>query len=405
MRVTVRGRLAALVVAGVVAVGVAAGAEAEVVPGQVWPELTGRNLVGETVAIDVPAGSLGIVAFWSIYCKPCVAEISSLIRLQERYGGRVKVYGINTDGELPPARVRAFVERYEKFEKRKINYPLIMDEHNAITKQLGIGFLPAVIAIDAQRRVVGNYAGFDEKDEEEIFAGLEKFIPSQGEAAKEEEWRTFEVQLQVPVCGFYDETGWLADFDGLSDRNAQQDKMAETARDLAVKTALDRALEGLGITLLEVATGDCIKPYGVRLHNAPWKERDPLTNLLNSLNYRKYSEVTETTERWVGADYLIRQKVAIKMADLKEDLERLKVSLKPLTINFVSLNMGLMQRRIFETGVLSQSKFIGRTDFPAYTVYTDQETFIGELEKMDFGGIKVFIDEAGEGVVELEVWR
>jgi len=63
-------------------------------------------------------------------------------RLQEQLGGeKLEVIGINADGELGVARIRTFIGRFEEFEKRKINYPLIFDEEGRISKQLGVGFL------------------------------------------------------------------------------------------------------------------------------------------------------------------------------------------------------------------------------------------------------------------------
>ncbi len=67
--------------------------------------------------------------------------------------------------------------------------------------------------------------------------------------------------------------------------------------------------------------------------------------------------------------------------------------------------MGKVERMLFQEAILAQSKFIGRIDFPAFTVYAGQDTFIAELEKMDFGGMRVFVNDAGSGVVEAEVWR
>jgi len=59
-----------------------------------------------------------VLAFWSIYCKPCVEEISSLIRLQEQLGGdKLEVIGVNADSELGVARIRTFISRFEEFER------------------------------------------------------------------------------------------------------------------------------------------------------------------------------------------------------------------------------------------------------------------------------------------------
>ena len=121
-----------------------------------------------------------MLAFWSIYCKPCVEEISSLIRLQEQVGGEnLEVIGINADSELGLARIRTFIGRFEEFEKRKINYSLIFDEDDSIGKLLGVGFLPTVLSVNLKGQVEKIFMGFEEKSEPEIFAGIRSLLPSE----------------------------------------------------------------------------------------------------------------------------------------------------------------------------------------------------------------------------------
>jgi thiol-disulfide isomerase/thioredoxin len=384
----------------------AAGVRAEVKVGDRLPPISGRNLNGDTLQVEeLTKGSVSLVAFWSVYCKPCVKEISSLVQLSEKYRGRLVVVGINTDGELPPARIRTFVERYEEFEKRKISYPIIFDENNRISKQLGVGYLPTVMALDSEGKVSNLFVGFDEKDEQEILAGIERMLPMAGQVIAEEA-AVFDVQLQVPLCGFYDENGWRESFDGNTDIRKEQDKLASYARELAVKTSLKRGLERLGITPFEnQGSLECMSATGVLLRQDPWKERDSLTNLANALNFRKYVKVLETEERLLATEYCLRQKISVNLLDLKDDVERAGVSLKPGSISFVVINMDAMLRMIFEEAVRTQSRFIGRTSFPAYTIYTTQENFINELQKLDYGGTRIFVNDAGAGVVEVEAWR
>ena len=89
---------------------------------------------------------------------------------------------------------------------------------------------------------------------------------------------------------------------------------------------------------------------------------------------------------------------------LVEDLERIEFSTKPVSITFSVINMDEVKRMKFEQNLLSQSRHIGYSGFPTYTVYASQEVFAEELEDMDFGEMKIFVEEAGSGVVEVEVW-
>jgi thiol-disulfide isomerase/thioredoxin len=382
---------------------------AEVRIGQKLPSITGRNLDGKTVDVDaLYQDNMVILAFWSMFCKPCVAEISSLIDLQEKYRGQVTVVGINTDGELPPARLRAFIERYEKFEEKKINYEIIFDEGNRISRPMKVGFLPTVMAVDREGTVIDSFVGFEEKDAEEIFQGIEDLLPLGKHTFKPEEEVTnvFEVEMTVPVCGFYDESGWRESFYGEGDLDVEMEKTAEVAREMALKEAMNMALERLGVMLYQREKDlDCVKPYGVQLYEDPWNCRDSLTNLLNSLNFRKYTRVLESREEGFGNSYYVKRKVSVNMPELLDELEDLDLTMKPISVTFVVVNLDRVRRMKFEDAILSQSRYVGYTGFPAYTIYTTQEIFAEELEKMDFGGMKVFIEEAGHGIIEVEFWR
>jgi len=380
---------------------------AQVKIGERMPAITGRNLVGKTVDVDSYYGEgVVILAFWSMYCKPCVAEISSLIELQNRYHNRLKVIGINTDGELPPSRVRAFIERYEQFEGKEINYEIIFDEHNQITRQLKVGFLPTVLAVDTDGLLVNSFVGFEEKDEIEILQGLENLLAAAGKPAQVEEVTdVFAVEITLPVCGFYDERGWRDSFYGGTELEEEMERVSRVARELALKQAMKMALEKLGITLYEREyEEDCLAPYGVRLQEDPWKARDCLTNLLNSLRFREYVGLLEREEVHLETAHYLKQKMSVSVPDLIEDLERVEFSTKPISITFSVINMDEIKRMKFEEGLLSQSRHIGYSGFPTYTVYAGQEVFAEEMEEMDFGDMKVFVEEAGSGVIEVEVW-
>jgi thiol-disulfide isomerase/thioredoxin len=375
--------------------------------GQVLPAISGRNLAGDTVAITPPNfDGYSVIVFWSIYCKPCVAEIDSLLRLQEKFGGRIRIVGVNTDGDLGPARIRTFIQRYEEFQKRKISYTVIFDEKNVITKQLGIGILPTVLVVDRAGKIVNLLVGMQEQEDTAILRALEALLPLPAEGAVEETAAEFDIDVTVPVCGFYDEAGWKSSFREKVTRDKEIDRVAVYARELAMKEAMRQALERLGVHLYEEPRVlDCVAPYGVMVREDPWKNRDPLTNLLNSINFRRYAKVQSTSEVAYGTNYHVCQRIVVDLGALENDLDRIRFSIKPITISFVPINMGTLQRMIFEAGVASMSRYLGRTDFPAYTVYASQDTFMAELEKMSFEGIKVFFADAGTGVIEVEIWR
>ncbi len=377
--------------------------------GDVIPAFKGRSLTGEEVDVGALIGKKVLVlAFWSIYCKPCVEEISSLIRLQEQLGGdKLEVIGINADSELGVARIRTFIGRFEEFEKRRINYPLIFDEGGAISKLVGVGFLPTVLSVNLKGQVEKIFMGYEEKSEPEIFAGIRRILPLEGAAVEQsEDAAIFAVESIVPLCGFYDNQGWKGNFQQNYDLPKEIERIAETARRKAIKIALHDALVSLGVNLLqEPLDGGCFRPQGVSLSDDPFKVPDCLSNLLAALPVDKLAKVLETQEDFLGDEYHVTQRVSISLPDLKSELENLKVQFTPRTVTFSVVNLRKMDLARFTRTLARQSKYIGVANFPTYTVYTTTDTFAEEVKRMDFGSLKLFVEETEENRIELEVWK
>lgn len=377
--------------------------------GDTIPAFKGRSLTGEEIDVGALIGrKVLVISFWSIYCKPCVEEISSLIRIQEQMGGSdLQVIGINADSELGLARIRTFIGRFEEFEKRKINYPLVFDEGSAIGKLLGVGFLPTVLSVNLKGQVEKIFMGFEEKSAPEIFAGIRSLLPNEagvGERSAEES--IFAVESIVPLCGFYDNQGWKASFQENYDLPKELERLAEIARRKALKMALRNALVSLGVNLVHDAQSEsCFRPQGVWLPDDPFKTPDCLTNLLAALPVEKLAKVLESQEDFLGNEYRVAQRISVNMPDLKSELENLKIQFAPRTVVFSVVNLRKMDLSRFERTLARQSRYVGLANFPNYTVYTTTETFAEEIKRMDFGGLKLFVEETEENRIELEVWR
>ena len=373
------------------------------------PAFKGRLISGEEIDVGALIGKKVIVlAFWSIYCKPCVEEISSLIRLQEQSGGAdLEVIGVNGDTEVGLPRVRTFMSRFEEFEKRKINYPIIFDENSVISKLLGVGFLPTVLSVNLKGQVERIFMGFEEKSEQEIFAGIRRLLPLEGEGAGEvEEATIYAVQAVQPLCGFYDSRGWKGSFEQNYDLDRELERVAEIARRKALKLALREALVAVGVSLLQSPLGEgCFTPLGVVLPDDPFAITDNLTNLLAALPAERLAKVVESQEEFLAGEYHVTQRVAVSLDDLKGELEKLKVQLTPRTITFSAVNLRRMDQSRFEQALLRQSRYIGFANYPTYTVYTATEVFADEVKRMDFGGVKLFVEEAEGDRIEVEAWK
>lgn len=408
-----RGALAVLCMAALCFSGPLAAAEVanlnRIKEGDALPAFTGRNLDGDTVDVGKLIGEKVVVlAFWSIYCKPCVEEISSLIRLQEEHGGpALEVISINADGELGVSRIRTFVSRFEEFEKKQINYEIIYDENNALSQLLGVGFLPTVLSINLEGKVERMFVGFEEQSEEEIFVGIKALLPSanRGDPYTEEDI-IYDVEAVVPLCGFYGPEGWKGSFSGNRDLDKEKERVAEMARSKATKLILREALIKEGVRLAEdVEADDCFQTYGVNLLEDPMNVRDNLTNLMRELPLNRLVSSLGSEEDFQGREFRVREKATVNVDVLRNFLENLDYRTTPQAVTFSIVNINKLDQSKFEKLLVQQSRYIGTISFPTFTIYTTAEIFAEEMEDMDLEGLKLFIEETTEDSIELEVWR
>ena len=61
------------------------------------PEFSATALDGASVQRDALLGSVVVVDFWATWCGPCVEEIPTLRRIDEKYGNAVRLVGVNLD--------------------------------------------------------------------------------------------------------------------------------------------------------------------------------------------------------------------------------------------------------------------------------------------------------------------
>ncbi len=149
--------------------------------GDVIPAIKARGILGRDVDLRgmVAQRSKILLVFWSMYCQSCVEKFRALVAVQERYGPEgVKIISVNTDGEYGHGveAVRRFIAEFEQKNKVKLNFPVLYDEANPLPQALHIEFLPTIVSVDPDGRVLRIYQQFDESSDETIFAGIEGIV-------------------------------------------------------------------------------------------------------------------------------------------------------------------------------------------------------------------------------------
>jgi peroxiredoxin len=141
------------------------------------PGFHARDIYGTVVCLEdlMRSGRKPLIAFWSVYCKACVQKFNAMIAVQKKYGQQgVTVISVNTDGEYKRGEqeIREFIADYERRHSVTINFPVLYDERNWLPQAMNIEFLPTIVTLDPQSRVLEFYQKFSEVDDEDILRGI-----------------------------------------------------------------------------------------------------------------------------------------------------------------------------------------------------------------------------------------
>lgn len=135
------------------------------------PDFRLVDLSGREVASNAWAGKVLVLNFWATWCPPCIEEMPSFIRAQERlHDDGVQFVGIAVDR---PEDVKAFIADHP------VNYPLLIADTTvvALAKRLGnrLEVLPFTVIFDRRgRRIHSQIGGLSA---EELGAKLEPLLP------------------------------------------------------------------------------------------------------------------------------------------------------------------------------------------------------------------------------------
>lgn len=403
-------------------------AEAEVQPpaapleiGASAPAPLLKDIFGEEINL---AGSIGrtatVLSFWSIYCDSCVDEMLALQKLEDKYRGQdLVIMAVNEDIQVTTERIQRFLERLEKF-RGKITYPLLYDANSQLFNAYGATTLPTLILIDHQGKIAGYYRGFEPENERDLLAAIEKLASRKPEVGSPsttivERSELITVVGEAQLCGFFDENGWRKSFTG----NESLEQELELTRDLAHRDAtrlsVSDALRMLGINLYSRdPVSDCLAGSGIHLDRDPFVTDDALSNLLPLLNHDELFENISQQDLLIEGTWYSSREFRVGVDTLSAELRSLGYLFEPMQITFTYVNMSSLDQKQFLSSLLKQSRFIGRYENQVVTphstsqlfeVYTSSQGFADEILGMDFGELKVFVEEVTPTSLELEVWK
>ena len=124
-----------------------------------------RGLLVKSAKLSDYRGKPLVINVWASWCSPCRAEMASLERLAQRYGGKqFNVIGISTD-DYPDA-ASGFLKQ------AKITFPNYIDNKLFWEHMLGANAIPLTVLVDARGQVVEKIRGVREWDSPQIVKAI-----------------------------------------------------------------------------------------------------------------------------------------------------------------------------------------------------------------------------------------
>jgi thiol-disulfide isomerase/thioredoxin len=142
------------------------------------PEVVFTDMQGKPAGFADLHGRPAVVNLWATWCQPCLREMPSLERLQEKFGDKLTVAAISQDRGGEKA-VTPFLAKLG-LDKVKI----YLDPKSEVGKAFGVRGLPTSVVLDAEGREVGRVEGAAEWDSGEMLAVLEPLVKNAAAPAR-----------------------------------------------------------------------------------------------------------------------------------------------------------------------------------------------------------------------------
>ncbi len=140
-------------------------------PPRPLPELRFVDGEGRPLTLADFRGKVILLNLWATWCIPCIAEMPTLDRLQDKLGGpdfQVIVLSIDIGG-------LAVVEKFYR-ALRLDSLGIYVDKSARARVALGVAGIPTTLLIDRQGREIGRLAGPAEWDSPEAIKAIRRYL-------------------------------------------------------------------------------------------------------------------------------------------------------------------------------------------------------------------------------------
>ncbi len=113
-------------------------------------------------------GKTVLVSFWASWCRPCLEEMPSLVKLKKKYQGQLEILAVNVGEDK--ATIQKFTDNMD------INFPLLQDLDSSTTKDWKVYVYPSNYIIDKEGKLQYAAKGALDWQDREIESILESLF-------------------------------------------------------------------------------------------------------------------------------------------------------------------------------------------------------------------------------------
>ena len=132
------------------------------------PALKMNDLAARSHDLSDYKGKTVIVSFWASWCRPCLDEMPSLVKLKETHKDKLEILGVN---------IREDKDIIQHFTKdMNINFPLLQDMHSKAVKDWNVYVYPSNFIVDKTGKLRYAATGAMDWQDKEVSLLLQSLI-------------------------------------------------------------------------------------------------------------------------------------------------------------------------------------------------------------------------------------
>lgn len=136
-----------------------------------------KNLQGEKLSPKDFRGKFLWINFWASWCGPCRAEMPSMQKIWEKFGGKnFALLAINLREKKEPV--------YSFVKNNGYTFPVLLDKTGEVASSYGVKAIPTSFFAGPEGKIVGVAVGAREWDNEKFYSFLKDVSGTSGKLSK-----------------------------------------------------------------------------------------------------------------------------------------------------------------------------------------------------------------------------